>query len=133
MARTMISTAASFDARLGAKPPSSPWPVAYPASCRSPRSAANTSAPARSASEYVDDIRDGIPDALATVPTLVAVAQLDRLVQAGRGSRGDAGPAEGAVLEADVHLDRRIAARIEDLPRRDPRDGRLHLARAAFD
>src|SRR5439155_16218307 len=89
-------------------------------------------APDRRADD-VDDIRDGISDALATVSTLVAVAQLDCLVQAGRGSRGDAGPAEGAVLEADVHLDRRIAARIEDLPRRDPRDGRLHRARAAFD
>ena len=50
MARRMTSTAASFEASDGAKPPSSPWPVAKPSSWRIERSASKISAPARSAS-----------------------------------------------------------------------------------
>ena len=42
--------AASFEASDGAKPPSSPWPVAWPSSWRIARSAAKISEPARSAS-----------------------------------------------------------------------------------
>ena len=42
--------AASLVARVGAKPPSSPWPIEWPSSCRSVRSAQNTSEPARTAS-----------------------------------------------------------------------------------
>ena len=46
---------------------------------------------------------------------VAAVAQLDRLVHAGRGARRHGGAAEGARLELDVDLDRRVAARVEDL------------------
>ena len=49
------SSAASLEGRLGAKPPSSPCPVASPRSCRCVRSAAKISAPARSASPYVSN------------------------------------------------------------------------------
>ena len=53
MARRMTSTAASLDGSDGAKPPSSPCPVAWPSSWRMERSAPKISAPARSASENV--------------------------------------------------------------------------------
>ena len=64
----------------------------------------------------LNDIRavDGIGDALAQ-PVAPPVAQLDGLVGAGRGARGHGGAAEGAVLQRDIHLDRRIAAAIENL------------------
>ena len=45
-----------------------------------------------------------------------AVAQLDRLVHAGRGARGNRRAAERAGLEPNVDLDGRIAARIEHPP-----------------
>ena len=45
MARRITSTAASFDGSDGAKPPSSPWPVAWPSSWRIARSAQKTSEP----------------------------------------------------------------------------------------
>ena len=47
-----------------------------------------------------------LQDALAAEAGLVAVAQLDRLVGAGRGARGDGRPADRAVGEDDVDLDR---------------------------
>src|SRR3546814_15431837 len=47
---------------------------------------------------------------------LVAVAQLDRLVGAGRGAGGHGGAAEGAALQSDVDLDGRIAPGVQDLP-----------------
>ncbi len=50
MPDTSASSAASFDSRSGAKPPSSPTAVARPRSCSLPRSAWKTSAPVRSAS-----------------------------------------------------------------------------------
>ena len=48
-----LPIAASFEPRLGANPPSSPWPVECPSSWRRVRKAAKTSAPARSASANV--------------------------------------------------------------------------------
>ena len=54
---------------------------------------------------------------------LVAVAQLDRLVRAGRGAGRHGGAAHGAVLEHHVDLDRRIAAAVEDLAGDDVDDG----------
>ena len=65
-----------------------------------------------------------VQHALAAVARLVAVAQLDRLVGAGRGARRDGRPADRAVGEDDVDLDRRIAARIEDLAGVDDVDRR---------
>ena len=51
----------------------------------------------------------------AEIPLLVAVAQLDGLVDAGAGPRGDGRPAEGAVGEDHVDLDGRVAAAVKDL------------------
>ena len=68
------------------------------------------------------DVRDRLRDALAA-PRGAAVAQLDRLVHAGRGARGHGRPADGAALERDVDLDRRVAARVEDLAGVDGGDG----------
>src|SRR5690606_38127226 len=61
---------------------------------------------------------DGTGHALAT-EALVAVAQLDRLVLAGRGPRRDHGAALGARHEMDLHLHRRVAAGVEDLAAHD--------------
>ena len=52
---------------------------------------------------------------------LVAVAQLVRLVAAGRSAGRRAGAAERAIFEMDVGLDGRAAAGIEYLARRQPR------------
>ena len=60
-------------------------------------------------------VRDGPGDALAA-PRGAAVAQLDRLVHAGRGARRDDRRSGGAGLEPDVDLDGRVPARVEHLP-----------------
>ena len=73
--------------------------------------------------ELGDDVADRPQDALAEVRLRIAVAQLDRLVLAGGSPRRDGGATERARLEDDVDLDRRVAARVEDLPRRDALDG----------
>ena len=65
--------------------------------------------------QRVVDVGDGLGDALAEVPLLVAVAQLDGLVNAGAGAGGDGGAAEGAVGQDDVDLDGRVASAVEDL------------------
>ena len=65
----------------------------------------------------------GLGHALAEVAALVAVAQLDRLVRAGRGARRHRRAALRAVLEHHVHLDRRVAAAIQDLAADDVDDG----------
>ena len=65
---------------------------------------------------------DRLQHALAEVAALVAVAQLDRLVRAGGGARGHGGAAEGAALQDDVDLDRRVAAAVENFARVDVSD-----------
>ena len=60
-------------------------------------------------------LRDRLLHALAAVAGLVAVAQLEGLVLAGRGAGGDGRPAEGAAVELAVHLEGGVAAGIEDL------------------
>ena len=71
------------------------------------------------AADMIEDLavdrRDGLGDALAEELGFVAVAQLDRLVRAGRGARRHRGAAHRAVLEHHVDLDRRIAPAVEDL------------------
>ncbi|MNE05887.1 hypothetical protein D3C80_984610 [compost metagenome] len=71
------------------------------------------------AGQGVEDLAvDGVDrllDALAAPHVHVAVAQLDRLVSAGRGARGHGGAAEAAVFQGDVHLDRRITPAVDDL------------------
>ena len=75
----------------------------------------------------VVDVLDGLEHALAAVALLVAVAQLQGLVRAGGGAGGHRGAAQGAVLEHDLDLDGRVAARIEDLPAQDMDDRGVHM------
>ena len=56
----------------------------------------------------------------------IAVAELDRLELPGRGARRHGGAPDLARVDLDVDLDRRVAARIEDLPRADGCDPRAH-------
>ena len=65
--------------------------------------------------DLLDDGVDGLLDALAQVAALVAVATLGRLEGAGRGARRDGRAGERAVVETDLDLDRRVAARVQDL------------------
>ena len=79
------------------------------------------------AADRVEDLAgDGgnrLLDALAEVARLVAIAQLDRLVRSGRGARGHGRAAVGSVLQHDIDLDGRIAARIEDFAADDVDNG----------
>ena len=68
------------------------------------------------------DVGDGLGDALAQVARLVAVAEFDRLVDAGAGARGDRGAAERAVGQDHVDLDGRVASAVEDLAGADGGD-----------
>src|SRR5262249_9902649 len=63
------------------------------------------------------DVPNRLLDALAAIALRVSVPELDRLVLAGRGPRGHRGATADAALQNAVHLDRGIAARIEDLSR----------------
>ena len=88
-----------------------------PSSSTSSRSSPAWSAASRPRDRRGDlalDVRDRRRHALAAV-RLAAVAELDRLVDAGRGARRHGGPAERAGLEPDVDLDGRVPARVEDL------------------
>src|SRR6185295_19650387 len=68
------------------------------------------------------DVADGLADPLAG-EALAAVAQLERLPAAGRGSRRNRGPAAGSPFEGAVDLDRRVAPRVEDFARGERLDG----------
>ena len=72
------------------------------------------------------DIRHSFRHALAPVG-LAAVAELDRFVHSGRRPRRNGGAPERPGIEPDVDLDRRIAARVEDLARVNVLD-RAHLS-----
>ena len=82
-------------------------------------------APAQRLGDLAVDVADRLQDGLAAPPG-AAVAQLDRLVDAGRGAGRDDRAAERAGLEPDVDLDRRVAARVDDLPSAHLSD--LHVA-----
>ena len=56
-----------------------------------------------------------LADALAAVTALVAVAQLACFVHAGGCAGGNGCTADGAVIEGDLDLDGRVAARVKDL------------------
>ena len=86
-------------------------------------------APAQRLGDLAVDVPDRLRDALAA-PRRAAVAQLDRLVHAGRGAGRDDRAAERAGLEPDVDLDGRIAARVEHLPSAHLSD--LHVAPCSF-
>ncbi len=53
--------------------------------------------------------------ALAAIALRIAIALFHRLVRPGGGARRHGGAAEGAVFQGHVHLDRRIAAAVQDL------------------
>ena len=67
---------------------------------------------------------DRAAHALAAVALGVAVAQLDRLVRAGRGTRWHRRAPHRAVLEQNVDLDGRIAPTVEDFACNDVDDDR---------
>jgi hypothetical protein len=62
-----------------------------------------------------DDVVDGLQHALAEVAALVAVAQLERLVLTRGRARGNGRAAHGAIRQADLHLERGVAPRVQDL------------------
>lgn len=63
----------------------------------------------------VVDVGNSLQDTLADVGRLVAISQLDGLVDTGRGTRGDLA-AESALFGVDVNLDGGVTSRVEDLP-----------------
>ena len=71
--------------------------------------------------DLVVHVVDGLQHGLAAV-AVAAVAQLDRLVLAGRSARGHRGAPGCAGLELDLDLDRGVAPRVEDLSADDVDD-----------
>ena len=80
--------------------------------------------PAHGVRDLAVHVRNRAQDGLASV-RIAAVAQLDRLVHAGRRARRDGGAPERARFEPNFRLHRRIAARIENLARAN-RSDRTH-------
>ena len=72
--------------------------------------------------EFAVDEANRSQHALA-VESIAAIAQLDRFERAGGGARGHDRPADGTRIEADLHLDGGIAARVEDLTTVDVLNG----------
>jgi hypothetical protein len=72
--------------------------------------------------DELEDVRDGLPHALAEVARLVAVAQLERLVLARRGAGRHGGPPHVAAGDRDLDLDGGVAPRVQDLARVDVDD-----------
>ena len=70
------------------------------------------------------DVGDRLGHAFAQVALLVAVAELDRLVDSRAGSGGNRRPPKRAVGQDHVHFDGWVAAAVEDLATNDSRDGR---------
>ena len=66
---------------------------------------------------------DRLAHALAEIAGLVAVAQFDRLMRAGRGARRHRGAAERAVRQHDLDFHGRIAAAVEDFAGENVGDG----------
>ena len=69
------------------------------------------------------DVFDRLLHALAEVAGLVAIAQLHRLLGAGRCTRGHRGAAEAAIAQRDFRFKGGIAAGIEDLAGENVVDG----------
>ena len=70
----------------------------------------------------VAHVLDRLEHALAEVARRVAVAQLERLVLAGRRARGHDRAAERAAVEADLDFDGRVATGIQDFAGVEPDD-----------
>jgi hypothetical protein len=58
-------------------------------------------------------------DALASVPLLVSVAQLDGLVSAGAGAAGHGRPADAVVFQDDVNFNGGISPAVQNLATND--------------
>ena len=95
----------------------------------------------RSASRYRDfyalrdvafDVPDRVQHALPAVHRLVAVAQLDGLELARRGTRRHSRASERPGLELRFDLDRGVAARIENLARMDSGDRGSGYRKSSF-
>jgi len=68
------------------------------------------------------DVGHSRADALSAV-AVAAIAQLDGFELPGRGPGGNDGTAPGPGCEEDLHLDRRVPTRIQDLTAHDLFDG----------
>src|SRR3990172_2006705 len=79
--------------------------------------------PGQSLRNRAVDVGDGLLHALPAIATLVAVAQLEGLVRAGRCARGDDGASLRTITQADLGFDGRIAARVENFSRVNGGDG----------
>ena len=66
---------------------------------------------------------DRVLHALAEIALLVAVAQFDGLMRAGRSAGRHGGAAARAVVQHDIDLDGRVAAAVEDFAADDVDDG----------
>ena len=109
MARRMTSTAASFDGSDGAKPPSSPCPVAWPSSWRIERSAQKTSEPGpQRVGEGVD--ADRHDHELLEVGRVLGVLAAVEDVEHRDRQRRRADAAEVAVQRQVVRRGRRVGA-----------------------
>jgi len=67
---------------------------------------------AKSRNNFVIDVGDRLPDALAKVAAFVAVSQLKRLVFASARAAGHSGAPKRAILKSNVSLNSGIATRI---------------------
>src|SRR4029078_1843519 len=72
-------------------------------------------APQQCAAQHGIDVLDGLEHALALVAPLVDIAKLNRFARAGGGARGHGRAPLRAACERDLHFDRRVAARVDDL------------------
>ena len=72
--------------------------------------------------DLVDDALDRAADSLAAV-LRAAVAELDGLEGAGRGSARHPGPPDGPVVQRDLDLEGRVAPGVQDLPGMDRFNG----------
>ena len=78
--------------------------------------------------QHVVDVVHRLVHALAQEERLVAVAEFQRLVDAGAGPAGNRRPAERAVGQLHVDLDRRVSAAIENLSGVDVENFGIHVA-----
>src|SRR6185437_13802216 len=72
---------------------------------------------------FAVDGLDRVLHAFAEIAGVIAVAQLDRLMRTGRGTRRHRCPSQRAILQHDIDFDRRIAAAIENFAADDVDDG----------
>src|SRR5262249_20196656 len=87
----------------------------------------------QSRTDRLNDVSHGLPYTQAVVPTRVTIAQLAGLRRSCAGAAGDARPADHAVIEMHLRLDRRLAAAIEDFASVNVGNARhLHLLMPHF-